>query len=54
MPEFEWDEGKNKSNQAKHNISFEDAKGVFDDEDRIQYMSSKRLYGERDTILPSV
>ncbi len=47
MPEFEWDEEKNKSNQAKHNISFEDVKGVFDDEDRIQYIGSKRRYGER-------
>jgi uncharacterized protein len=31
MVEFEWDELKNKSNQRKHGISFEDASLVFDD-----------------------
>lgn len=29
--EFEWDEGKNLSNQKKHGISFEDAARVFGD-----------------------
>lgn len=29
MPEFEWDEGKNESNIAKHGIDFEDAVGIF-------------------------
>jgi uncharacterized DUF497 family protein len=29
--EFEWDERKNRSNIAKHGISFETAKLVFDD-----------------------
>ena len=28
--EFEWDESKNKTNQAKHGISFEEAAEVFD------------------------
>ena len=28
---FEWDEAKNKANYAKHGISFEIAKRVFDD-----------------------
>jgi uncharacterized protein len=28
---FEWDEGKNRRNLAKHKISFENAKLVFDD-----------------------
>ena len=28
--EFEWDESKNKANQAKHGISFEEAAEVFD------------------------
>lgn len=33
MPEirFEWDEAKNRSNQRKHGISFEDASHVFFD-----------------------
>lgn len=29
---FEWDENKNKINQEKHNVSFEEAKSVFYDE----------------------
>jgi len=29
--EFEWDEGKNRANQKKHGISFEDAIRVFSD-----------------------
>jgi uncharacterized protein len=28
---FEWDERKNRSNRAKHKVSFETAKLVFDD-----------------------
>ncbi len=35
---FEWDENKNKINQSKHRISFDDVKDLFDDEDRIQYI----------------
>ena len=31
MRRFEWDEEKNRSNLAKHKISFETAKLVFDD-----------------------
>lgn len=40
MPDFEWDENKNESNKAnqkKHDISFEDAKEVFYDENRRVY-----------------
>lgn len=29
--DFEWDELKNRSNQRKHGVSFEDARNVFDD-----------------------
>ncbi len=29
---FEWDEKKNKANQRKHNVSFQEAKTVFYDE----------------------
>jgi uncharacterized DUF497 family protein len=45
MPEFEWDENKNKSNQKKHGLSFEDARDVFEDKDRIQYIQNRN--GER-------
>ena len=41
MPEFEWDETKNRSNQEKHKISFEDAVDVFNDQDRINYKSDR-------------
>ena len=32
---FEWDENKNSINKAKHNISFEEAKTVFYDENAL-------------------
>lgn len=32
---FEWDPIKNKANQLKHNVSFEEAETVFEDEDAI-------------------
>ena len=32
---FEWDEIKNKVNQKKHNISFEEAQYAFSDSNRI-------------------
>ena len=44
--EFEWDENKNKSNQLKHGISFEEATKIFDDEKRIEYQDFRKDYGE--------
>ena len=41
MALFEWDEKKNKANEEKHGLRFEDATKVFDDPDRIQYIASK-------------
>ena len=32
---FEWDENKNSINKKKHNVSFEEAKTVFYDEDAL-------------------
>ena len=32
---FEWDDAKNKSNQEKHSLSFEEAQYAFFDENRI-------------------
>lgn len=32
---FEWDENKNRTNQFKHKISFEEAKTVFSDPEAI-------------------
>ena len=34
---FSWDEKKNKANQKKHKVSFEEAQSVFFDEDAIEY-----------------
>jgi uncharacterized DUF497 family protein len=34
---FEWDEAKNRRNLAKHRISFENAKLVFDDPHALSY-----------------
>ena len=32
---FEWDEAKNKANQEKHGVSFEEAQHAFNDTSRI-------------------
>jgi uncharacterized protein len=34
---FSWDDRKNKSNQMKHRVSFEEAQTVFFDESGIEY-----------------
>ena len=34
-PSFEWDEQKNRDNQAKHGVSFEDAQAAFADPQRV-------------------
>jgi len=41
----DWDPEKNRSNQRKHGISFEDAMAVFQDPDRIEVLDD-RDYGE--------
>lgn len=33
---FEWDENKNESNRKKHNVSFEEARSVFDDDNSLE------------------
>ena len=37
MIQFDWDEKKNKSNLRKHGVSFEEAQGVFFDDEAIVY-----------------
>ena len=37
MIRFDWDERKNKSNQKKHGVSFEEAQGVFFDDDALVF-----------------
>lgn len=43
---FEWDEEKNKSNIAKHAISFEEAKEIFDDPLHIAKLDHRFSYFE--------
>ena len=43
---FEWDENKNKSNQDKHGIDFNDAKEVFEDNNRKTSPDLRQNYGE--------
>ncbi|MCI0501586.1 MAG: BrnT family toxin [Epsilonproteobacteria bacterium] len=37
---FEYDENKSKSNQLKHNIDFEEAKLLWNDDNRIEIKAS--------------
>jgi uncharacterized DUF497 family protein len=34
---FDWDEPKNRLNQRKHGVSFEEARSVFLDENAVQF-----------------
>jgi len=43
---FEWDENKNRINQDKHGISFEEAKEVFDDALQIAKLDHRFNYFE--------
>ncbi|MCA9473151.1 MAG: BrnT family toxin [Nitrospirales bacterium] len=43
--EFEWDEGKNRCNLDKHEISLEEAVSVFDDV-HLSRFDTREAYGE--------
>ena len=43
---FEWDESKNRANQQKHGVSFEDARTVFDDPLQIAKLDHRFSYFE--------
>ncbi len=43
---FEWDETKNRINQEKHGVSFEEAKEVFDDALQISKLDHRFNYFE--------
>lgn len=43
---FEWDPKKNKANQLKHNISFEEAETVFEDENAIYFFDELHAIDE--------
>ncbi|MEX1199285.1 MAG: BrnT family toxin [Methylophaga sp.] len=44
--QFEWDDTKNWLNQQKHNISFEQAKEVFDDPLHLSVLDKRFSYFE--------
>ncbi len=44
--QFEWDENKNKLNQQKHGVSFEEAQKVFDDPLQISKLDYRFSYFE--------
>ncbi len=46
---FEWDENKNKSNLDKHGIDFNQAKEVFNDDNKIEMPDTRNDYGEKRT-----
>jgi len=50
---FEWDETKNRLNQQKHGVSFEDAKIVFDDPLQISKLDHRFSYFEERWIMLS-
>ena len=48
---FSWDERKNKQNQKKHGVSFEEAKTVFFDENAVEYFDPDHSQEEDRFIL---
>ena len=50
MLSFEWDERKNRANQTKHGVSFEEAQSIFFDERALQYEDPTHS-GEEDRFL---
>lgn len=46
MLDFEWDDEKERRNRTKHGVSFEEARAVFQDIDRIEAVDDRLDYGE--------
>jgi len=51
MIKFEWDPAKDKKNQEKHGVSFEEAKSVFYDEYAIQFYDEQHSILDEDRFL---
>jgi uncharacterized DUF497 family protein len=49
--EFEWDEAKAAANLAKHGVSFEEAKTVFDDRLYVDFYDPKHSLNEHRYII---
>ncbi len=48
---FSWDDRKNKTNQKKHDVSFEEAQTVFFDENSIKYYDPDHSKNENRFIM---
>lgn len=51
---FEWDERKNKENQRKHKVSFEEAQTVFFDENAVEFYDDPHSGSEERFLLLGV
>lgn len=49
--QFDWDAAKNRTNQRKHGVSFEEAVSVFYDDNAIQFFNSGQLEEDRFLML---
>lgn len=43
---FEWDEGKNRENQRKHGVAFEEARSVFFDPQAVEFYDDEHAEAE--------
>jgi uncharacterized DUF497 family protein len=51
---FEWDERKNRENQRKHGVSFEEARSVFFDQQAIEFYDDEHAEMEDRFLLLGV
>jgi uncharacterized DUF497 family protein len=51
---FEWDERKNRANQRKHGVSFEEARSVFHDQAAVEYYDDEHTEWEDRFLLLGV
>ena len=51
---FEWDEEKNRENQRKHGVSFEEARTVFYDDEAIEFYDDEHSEREDRFLLLGV
>lgn len=51
---FEWDEGKNRENQRKHGVSFEEARSVFFDQQAVEFYDDEHTETEDRFLLLGV
>ncbi len=51
---FEWDARKNRENQRKHGVSFEEARSVFYDPQAVEFYDEEHAEGENRLLLLGV